>query len=214
MVNWLPDVSEVDQPGSSSASIAGSLTAKMGGMVRSGIGIGCWVVAAMGRPCRSHAISILGRIVRATKAATWSHPSVLFSIIGIKLRCVVWINLQFLFVLFHFSISNQLQVAIHDNDWEMFKKLWLCTYISQSFPTASTSDIYSRSFMSTNTRYGHWYSCPAIDMNYKWVNISIVHIIRFFSIFSKYPFSIFFYTYSEWVLKEETEVGPTRNPSP
>ncbi len=30
MVNWLPDVSEVDWPGSSSASIAGLLTAKTG----------------------------------------------------------------------------------------------------------------------------------------------------------------------------------------
>ncbi len=67
MVNWLPDVSEVDRPGSSSASVAGLLTAKMGGMARSGIG--CWVAAAMGFPCRSRAISILRRIVRATKAA-------------------------------------------------------------------------------------------------------------------------------------------------
>ncbi len=31
MVNWLPDVSEVDWPGSSSASIAGLLMAKNGG---------------------------------------------------------------------------------------------------------------------------------------------------------------------------------------
>ncbi len=30
----------------------------------------CWVVAAMGHPCHSRAISILRRIVRATKAAT------------------------------------------------------------------------------------------------------------------------------------------------
>ncbi len=30
MVNWLPDVSKVDRPGSSSASIAGLLTAKTG----------------------------------------------------------------------------------------------------------------------------------------------------------------------------------------
>ncbi len=52
------------------------------GMARSGIG--CWVAAAMGRSCRSHAISIWRRIVRATKSATWSHPSALFSIIGTK----------------------------------------------------------------------------------------------------------------------------------
>ncbi len=45
-------------------------------------GIGCWVAVAMGCPCRSHAISILQRIVRVTKAATWSHPSALFSIRG------------------------------------------------------------------------------------------------------------------------------------
>ncbi len=50
------------------------------GMARSGIGY--WVVAAMGRSCT---ISILWRIVRATKVATWSHPSALFSIIGTKL---------------------------------------------------------------------------------------------------------------------------------
>ncbi len=56
---------------------------KNGGMVRSGIG--CWVAAAMGR---SRAIFILRRIVRATKAATWSHPSALFSIIGTKLSGV------------------------------------------------------------------------------------------------------------------------------
>ncbi len=31
MVNWLPDVPKVDQPGSSSASVAGLLTAKIGG---------------------------------------------------------------------------------------------------------------------------------------------------------------------------------------
>ncbi len=31
MVNWLSDVSEVDRPGSSSASVAGLLMAKMGG---------------------------------------------------------------------------------------------------------------------------------------------------------------------------------------
>ncbi len=55
---------------------------KMGRMARSGIG--CWVAAAMGRLCHSCAISILRRIVRATKAATWSHPSALFSIIGTK----------------------------------------------------------------------------------------------------------------------------------
>ncbi len=80
------DVSKVDQPGSSSASIAGLLTAKTGGMARSGIG--CWVAVAMSRPCRSRTISILRRIVRATKAATWSHPSALFSIIGTKLSSV------------------------------------------------------------------------------------------------------------------------------
>ncbi len=55
---------------------------KNGGVARSGIG--SWVAAAMGRPGRSHAISILRHIVRATKAATWSHPSALFSIIGTK----------------------------------------------------------------------------------------------------------------------------------
>ncbi len=86
MVNWLPDVSEVDWPGSSSASVAGFLMAKMGGMTRSGIK--CWVAAAMGRPCCSRAISILRHIVRVTKAATWSHPSVLFSIIGTKLSSI------------------------------------------------------------------------------------------------------------------------------
>ncbi len=31
MVNWLPDVSEVDRPGSSSAFVAGLLMAKTGG---------------------------------------------------------------------------------------------------------------------------------------------------------------------------------------
>ncbi len=41
---------------------------KWEGMAMSGIG--CWVAAAMGRPCRSCTISILRRIVRATKAAT------------------------------------------------------------------------------------------------------------------------------------------------
>ncbi len=56
---------------------------KGGVMARSGIG--CWVAAAMGRPCCYHAISIFRRIVRVTKAATWSHPSALFSIIGTKL---------------------------------------------------------------------------------------------------------------------------------
>ncbi len=55
-------------------------------MARSGTG--CWVAAAMGRPCRSRAISILWRIVRATKAASWSLPSALFSIIGTKLSFV------------------------------------------------------------------------------------------------------------------------------
>ncbi len=48
-------------------------------------GIGCWVGAAMGRTCRSCAISIMRRIVRATKVDTCSHPSVLFSIIETKL---------------------------------------------------------------------------------------------------------------------------------
>ncbi len=57
---------------------------KNGGMARSDIG--CWVAVAMGCPCR--AISILRRIVRATKAATWSYPSALFSIIGTKLSGV------------------------------------------------------------------------------------------------------------------------------
>ncbi len=61
VVNWLVDVS-VDQNGSSSASVAGLLMAKTGGMARSGIG--CWVAAAMGRPCHSHAIFILRHIVR------------------------------------------------------------------------------------------------------------------------------------------------------
>ncbi len=56
MGNWLPDVSEVDRPGLSSASVAGLLMAKTGGMARSGIG--CWVVAAMGCPCCTRAISI------------------------------------------------------------------------------------------------------------------------------------------------------------
>ncbi len=77
MVNWLLDVSEVDRPGSSSTSVAGLLTAKTGegdGDVRH------WVLGG----CRSRAISILWCIVRATKAATWSHPSALFSIIGMK----------------------------------------------------------------------------------------------------------------------------------
>ncbi len=45
-----------------------------------------WVAAVMVR--YSRAISILRRTVRATKAATWSHPSVLFSIIGTKLSGV------------------------------------------------------------------------------------------------------------------------------
>ncbi len=57
-----------------------------GGMMRSSIG--CWIVVAMDRLCRSHTISILQRIVKATKAATWSHPSALFSIIGTKLSGV------------------------------------------------------------------------------------------------------------------------------
>ncbi len=56
------------------------------GMARSGIG--CWASVAMGRLCRSCAISILRRIVKTTKAPTWSHPSTLFSIIGIKLSGV------------------------------------------------------------------------------------------------------------------------------
>ncbi len=48
----------------------------------------CWVAAAIGRFCRSRTISILQHIVKATKAATWSHPSALFSIIGSKLSGV------------------------------------------------------------------------------------------------------------------------------
>ncbi len=51
-------------------------------------GTGCWVAVAMG--CRCRAISILQRIVRATKRATWSHPSVLFSIIGTKQPEIAW----------------------------------------------------------------------------------------------------------------------------
>ncbi len=56
-------------------------------MVRSGIE--CWVVATVGHVCRSHTISILQCIVKATKAVTWSHPSALFGIIGTKLSGVV-----------------------------------------------------------------------------------------------------------------------------
>ncbi len=67
-------------------SVARLLTANMGGMVRSGIG--CWVAAAMGHLCRSRIISILQPIVKATKAATWFHPSALFSIIRTKLAGV------------------------------------------------------------------------------------------------------------------------------
>ncbi len=58
----------------------------MGGMVRSSIE--CWVVVAIGRLYCSCAISISQRIVKATKAVTWSHPPVLFSIIGTKLSSV------------------------------------------------------------------------------------------------------------------------------
>ncbi len=53
-----------------------------------GSGIGCLVEATMDRLCRSLAISILQRIVKATKAATWSHQSTLFSMIGTKLSGV------------------------------------------------------------------------------------------------------------------------------
>ncbi len=42
----------------------------------------------MGRLCHSHHISILRRIVRVTKTATWSHLSTLLSIIGTKLSDV------------------------------------------------------------------------------------------------------------------------------
>ncbi len=40
------------------------------------------------------------------------------------------------------------------------------------------------------------------------------HIRFFYSPFWKHPFSIFFWTCSGWVLKDESVVGPTRNPSP
>ncbi len=42
MVNWLHDVSEVDRPGSSPASVAGLLTAKMGGWRGPTLGDGWW----------------------------------------------------------------------------------------------------------------------------------------------------------------------------
>ncbi len=64
---WLPDV-DVDQSGSSSSSIAVLLLANTGREWRGeAIAAGC-------RLCRSHANSILWRIVEATKVATWSHP--------------------------------------------------------------------------------------------------------------------------------------------
>ncbi len=44
-----------------------------------------WV---LGGGCRSRTIFILRRTVKATKAATWSHSSALFSIIGTKLSGV------------------------------------------------------------------------------------------------------------------------------
>ncbi len=47
-----------------------------------------------------------------------------------------------------------------------------------------------------------------------WVNISIAHILGFSSPFLKYTFQFFFWTCSGWVLKDESEVDPTRNPSP
>ncbi len=50
-------------------------------------GIGYWVVASIDRLCHSRTISIVRSTVKATKAATWSHPSALFSIIGT--RCLV-----------------------------------------------------------------------------------------------------------------------------
>ncbi len=50
--------------------------------------IGCWVVAAIGCLCRSFTNSILWCIVKATKAAIWSHPLAIFNIIGIKLSRV------------------------------------------------------------------------------------------------------------------------------
>ncbi len=51
-------------------------------------GIGRWAAVAMGRLCHSRAISILQLIVKATKVATWSHPSVLSNLIRTKLSSV------------------------------------------------------------------------------------------------------------------------------
>ncbi len=70
-----------------------------GGMAMSGIGF--WVAVAMGH---SRAISILRRIVRATKAATWSHPSVPFSIIGTKPERHMWQLFQIFSIVFHFPL--------------------------------------------------------------------------------------------------------------
>ncbi len=70
----------------SSFSIAGSLEANTEGMVKSGIG--CWVVAAIGRLCRFCTNSIVWHIVKLIKLATWFHPLVLLTMIGTKLtRC-------------------------------------------------------------------------------------------------------------------------------
>ncbi len=51
---------------------------------------------------------------------------------------------------------------------------------------------------------------------YIWVNISIAHILGFFCRFESilFQFFFFFWTCSGWVLKDESEVGPTRNPPP
>ncbi len=56
------------------------------GMLRSDIER--WVAAAVDHLCHSRVISILRHILKATKVATWSYLSALFSIIGTKLSGV------------------------------------------------------------------------------------------------------------------------------
>ncbi len=118
MVNWLPDVSEVDRPGSSSASIAGLLMVNTGGGEMARSGIGCWVAAVMDYPCRAN----LRRIVRATKVATWSHPFALFSIIGTNVCFNYW-TFKILYNIFPASVT--------DKFFENLKKISVKLVLSQ-----------------------------------------------------------------------------------
>ncbi len=73
----------IDQPWSSSSSISKLLVANTArGLTRSSIG--CCVAASFGRSCPN---SILWCIVKATKAATRSHP--VMSLAWLKLSCPV-----------------------------------------------------------------------------------------------------------------------------